>query len=161
IKCGLKIISTTPKIWKFYAYQHVGIQLRTYAPWIWTNLTPHFNDEANFFGDVACRTVHWIKKGGKLSIDDSEPSAYWQLINRCVFRPPICCQRVPHLKHNSAFFEIIHKSKLPTTVTEFWMLLANYGVNTRERLGKTMEEKQCLYCNLPETTTHLFIQCCF
>ncbi|CAF3298203.1 unnamed protein product [Rotaria socialis] len=98
IKCGLKIISTTPKIWKFYAYQHVGIQLRTYAPWIWTNLTPHFNDETNFFGDVACRTVHWIKQGGKLSIDDSEPSAYWQLINRCVFRPPICCQRVPHLK---------------------------------------------------------------
>ncbi|CAF3957632.1 unnamed protein product, partial [Rotaria magnacalcarata] len=161
IKCGLKIFSTTPKIWKFYAYQHVGIQLRTYAPWIWTNLTPHFNDETNFFGDVACRTVHWIKKGGKLSIDDSEPSAYWQLINRCVFRPPICCQRVPHLKNNSAFFEIIHKSKLPTTVTEFWILLANYGVNTRERLGKTMEEKQCLYCNLPETTTHLFIQCCF
>ncbi|CAF3489106.1 unnamed protein product [Rotaria socialis] len=158
IKCGLKIISTTPKIWKFYAYQHVGIQLRTYAPWIWTNLTPHFNDETNFFGDVACRTVHWIKQGGKLSIDDSEPSAYWQLINRCVFRPPICCQRVPHLKNNSAFFEIIHKSKLPTTVTEFWILLANYGVNTRERLGKTMEEKQCLYCNLPETTIHLFIQ---
>ncbi|CAF1060642.1 unnamed protein product [Rotaria sordida] len=50
---------------------HVGIQLRTFAPWVWTNLVPHFNHDDNFFGDVACHTAKWINKTGALTIDDT------------------------------------------------------------------------------------------
>ncbi|CAF4019582.1 unnamed protein product [Rotaria sordida] len=50
---------------------HVGIQLHTFAPWIWTNLVPHFNHDDNFFGDVACHTAKWINKTGALTIDDT------------------------------------------------------------------------------------------
>ncbi|CAF1262396.1 unnamed protein product [Rotaria sordida] len=89
IKCGLRTINMVPKILKFYAYQHVGIQLRTFAPWIWTNLVPHFNHDDNFFADVACHTAKWINKTGALTIDDSKQSLYWQLINLYIFRPPI------------------------------------------------------------------------
>ncbi|CAF1512782.1 unnamed protein product [Rotaria sordida] len=71
IKCGLRTINMVPKILKFYAYQHVGIQLRTFAPWIWTNLVPHFNHDDNFFADVACHTAKWINKTGALTIDDT------------------------------------------------------------------------------------------
>jgi len=39
--------------------------------------------------------------------------------------------------------------------------MANYGINTRARLGRNREEKRCYYCELPETTTHLFIECRF
>ncbi|CAF5098228.1 unnamed protein product, partial [Rotaria sp. Silwood1] len=48
IKCGLKIIDPLPKLWKFYAYQYSGLTLRSYAPWIWSNLVPHFDEKMSF-----------------------------------------------------------------------------------------------------------------
>ncbi|CAF4070736.1 unnamed protein product [Rotaria sp. Silwood1] len=158
IKCGLKIIDPLPKLWKFYAYQYSGLTLRSYAPWIWSNLVPHFDEKMSFFGDVAVQTGKWLKEGGYTLNNNGEQTVYWRLIYLHFFQQPICYQRITHLK-NIPFFKIIHNCGLSSAATEFWSMLANYGVNTRARLGRNNEEKRCYYCELPETTSHLFIIC--
>jgi len=92
IKCGLKIIDPSPKLWKFYAYQHVGLTLRSYAPRIWSNRVPHFEDKMSFFGDVAVQTGKLLKGGGLTLINDGEQSVYWCLIYLHLFQQPICYQ---------------------------------------------------------------------
>ncbi|CAF4543415.1 unnamed protein product [Rotaria sp. Silwood2] len=160
IKCGLKMIDPVPRVWKFYAYQYCGIAIRPYAPWIWSNLVPHFDDKIYFFGDVAVHTGKWLKEGGHTLINNSEQTIYWHLIYRRLFQQSICYQRNTHLE-NSPFFKIIHNCGLSSAAIEFWFLLAHYGINTRARLGRNDEEKRCYFCDLPETTSHLFITCRF
>jgi len=160
IKCGLKMIDSVPKLWKFYAFQHADLTLRSYAPWIWSNLVPHFNDITSFFGDTTAETSRCFKEGGHTLINNVDQSIYWYLIYRRLFQQPICYQRISHLK-NIPFFKIMHNCRLSKTATEFWFLLANYAINTRDRLGTNIEEKRCFYCDLPETTSHLFIKCPF
>ncbi|CAF5050069.1 unnamed protein product, partial [Rotaria sp. Silwood1] len=133
IKCGLKIIDPLPKLWKFYAYQYSGLTLRSYAPWIWSNLVPHFDEKMSFFGDVAVQTGKWLKEGGYTLNNNGEQTVYWRLIYLHFFQQPICYQRITHLK-NIPFFKIIHNCGLSSAATEFWSMLANYGVNTRARL---------------------------
>ncbi|CAF2832906.1 unnamed protein product [Rotaria sp. Silwood2] len=160
IKCGLTIISTTPKIWKLFALPYVGLHLYKYSPWLWTNLIPHLHDEKHFFNDVAIHTAKWLKRGGDVINNGNDKSIYWKFINLNIYQPPVCYERINHLK-NIQFYKLIHHSKLPSNIVEFWTSLANYGINTHDRLGKTSEEKKCLFCSLPETLSHLFITCSF
>ena len=160
IKCGLKVVLHTPRLWKFYAYQHSAVKLRPFAPWIWSNLVPHYEDINDFFNEVALFSAQWFKKMGIAPIKQDEPSIYWQLVNFHVFQHPVCYDRVPHLSNNDTF-KIIHQSRLPPLIIEFWILLSNYGINTRSRFGKTTNEKQCFFCASSETLPHLFIQCPF
>ncbi|CAF4559921.1 unnamed protein product [Rotaria socialis] len=89
--------------------------------------------------------------------DNNEPSIYWQLINRQYFRRPICEVRNPHLKDIS-FFRLLRES-LPNRQLDFWLLLANFGIHTRSRLGHNDISRQCLLCPAVETPAHLFINC--
>ena len=160
IKYGLLITSETPKLWKLFALLYVGLHLHKLAPQLWSNLIPHFNHEENYFGEVAINTATWFKRGGNAVINAGGKSIYWNYINAFIFRAPICYERVNHLK-DIFFLKMIHHSKLTSNMTEFWTSLANYGINTRDRLEKTIEEKKCLFCPLPETLTHLFITCSY
>ncbi|CAF3448004.1 unnamed protein product [Rotaria socialis] len=160
IKCGLTITNTTPKIWKLFALPYVGLHLYKYAPWLWTNLIPHLHDDKQFFSDVAIHTAKWLKRGSNVINNGNDISIYWKLINLNIYQPPVCYERINHLK-NIQFYKLIHHSKLPSNIIEFWTSLANYGINTHDRLGKTLEEKKCLFCSLPETLSHIFITCSF
>ena len=95
--------------------------------------------------------------GGSLSLRNNEPSIYWQLINRRHFRQPICEVRIPHLK-DIKFFKLLRDS-LPSRLLDFWMLLANYGIHNRSRLGHTDDTRQCHLCDEVETPAHLFTNC--
>ncbi|CAF1454144.1 unnamed protein product, partial [Rotaria sordida] len=117
IKCGLTIASTTPKIWKFFALPYVGLHLYKYSPWLWTNLIPHLHDDKQFFSDVAIHTAKWFKCGGNVINNGNDKSIYWKFINLNIYKPPL-----------------IHHSKLPSNIIEFWTSLANYGINTHDRL---------------------------
>ncbi|CAF4765260.1 unnamed protein product [Rotaria magnacalcarata] len=160
IKCGLTITNTTPKIWKLFALPYVGLHLYKYSPWLWTNLIPHLHDDKHFFSDVAIHTVKWLKRDGNVIKNGNDKSIYWKLVNLNIYQPPVCYERINHLK-NIQFYKLIHHSKLPSNIIELWTSLANYGINTHDRLGKTLEEKKCLFCSLPETLSHIFIACSF
>ncbi|CAF3557390.1 unnamed protein product [Adineta steineri] len=160
IKCGLTITSATPKIWQFFALPYVGLHLYKYAPWLWSNLIPHFNDDNHFFGEVAINTAKWLRQGNEATKNEKDKSIYWKFINKNIYRPPVCYERIDHLK-NIPFYKTIHYCNLSSNIIEFWTSLANFGINTRDRLGKTMEEKKCLFCPLPETLSHLFITCSY
>ena len=90
MKCGLKAINHLPTIWKFYAYQYCRIVLRSFAPWIWSDLIPHFDDNMSFFGDVAAQTGKWLKDGGYTLISNGEQTVYWRLIYLRLFQQPVC-----------------------------------------------------------------------
>ncbi|CAF3744353.1 unnamed protein product, partial [Rotaria socialis] len=133
IKCGLTITNTTPKIWKFFALPYVGLHLYKYAPWLWTNLIPHLHDDKQFFSDVAIHTAKWLKRGSNVINNGNDISIYWKLINLNIYQPPVCYERINHLR-NIQFYKLIHHSKLPSNIIEFWTSLANYGINTHDRL---------------------------
>ena len=160
IKCGLKVIDKGPKIWKFYAFQHSSLALYSYAPWTWSNLVPHFNDATLFFGEVALQTSKWFKEGKPTTKTDAKQNIYWCALYRYHFQQPTCYQRNPHLT-GVPLFKQIHNCGLPSFVIEFWFLLANYGINTRSRLGRNTSERKCYYCEAAETITHLFVECPF
>jgi hypothetical protein len=160
IKCGLTITNTTPRIWKLFALPYVGLHFYKYAPWLWTNLIPHLNDDKQFFSDVAIHTAKWLKRGDNVINNGNDKSIYWKFINLNIYKPPVCYERINHLK-NIPFYKLIHHSKLSSNIIEFWTSLANHGINTRDRLGKTLDEKKCLFCPLPETLSHIFITCSF
>ncbi|CAF3364144.1 unnamed protein product [Rotaria socialis] len=158
IKCGLQLLNLSrPAPWKFFVLIDTAVQLRQYAPWVWFNLTPHRESGNTFFHEVASHTAQWLKAGGKLTSQNNEPSIYWQLINRQYFRRPICEVRNPHLKDIS-FFRLLRES-LPNRQLDFWLLLANFGIHTRSRLGHNDISRQCLLCPAVETPAHLFINC--
>jgi hypothetical protein len=120
-------------------------------------LTHNIESGNSFFHEVASHTVQWLKIGGSLRPRHNEPSIYWQLINRCYFRPPVCDIKIPHLKDIN-FFKLL-KESLPNRIFDFWMLLANYGIHTRSRLGHNDSSRQCHLCQAIETTAHLFTSC--
>ena len=158
IKCGLQLLNPSyPAPWKFFALIYTAAQLRQFTPFLWSNLTPHIENGNSFFHEVASSTVKWLKAGGSPTFQQNDPSIYWQLINCHHFRKPICEIRNPHLKDIN-FFKLLREN-LPTRTFDFWMLLANYGIHTRSRLGHNDETKQCHLCNQIETPAHLFTNC--
>lgn len=162
IKCGLHLVSgTKPALWHYYALINVASKLRSYVPRLWTNLTPHVENEKLFFSEVAKATSKWLARGEQHSIQPGGESMYWQLIDEGVFRTPKCIMRTPHL-NEIQFFKILNQCRLPTKAFDVWYCLAHGGLNTRSRLGSTEEEKRCLFsCNDQETTAHLFTACPF
>ena len=160
IQCGLKVIDNVPKVWKFYACQHVALALYPYAPWIWSNLVPHFDDTMSFFGEVALQAKKWIKEGVPITNMEVKKTVYWRAIYRHHFQQPICYQRNLCLT-SIPFFKTIHNCGLSPSAIEFWFLFANYGINTPDRVGRNTDEKNCYYCEAPETISHLFIECPF
>jgi exonuclease III len=159
IKVGLQIISTRkPATWKFYALVNTASKLRRFAPRLWSNMTPHIDHGASLFHEAANATVKWLSAGGKLELDPTDQSIYWQLIYKFTFRRPICQERVAH-SNDFPLFRILHSSQLSSVVLDFWYLLANYGINTRARLGTSGESRKCYHCVAPETIAHLFTEC--
>ncbi|CAF1360657.1 unnamed protein product [Adineta steineri] len=133
IKCGLTITGATPKIWQFFALPYVGMHLYKYAPWLWSNLIPHFDDDNHFFGEVAINTAKWLRQGNEATKNEKDKSIYWKFINKNIYRPPVCYERIDHLK-NIPFYKTIHYCNLSSNIIEFWTSLANFGINTRDRL---------------------------
>ena len=159
IKLGLQIMSTRKAAtWKFYALITTASQLRPYSPRLWSNMTPHIDQGATLFHETADATSTWLSRGGKKEISPTDESIYWQIVNGRIFKRPICQDRVNHLKQ-LPLFQILHKSKLPSAVLDFWYLLANYAVNTRSRVGSTTNSRQCYLCREVETIHHLFLAC--
>lgn len=158
IKCGIQLINRArPAAWKFYAMIRAGAQLRQHAPWIWSNLVPHIVDGSSFFHEVAARTAKWLRSGGQPIRRDQEPSIYWQLTAHDRFRRPVCERKRPYL--NEIQFHKLLRASLPNQLLDFWVLLANYGIHTRSRLGHNDESRRCHLCNAVETIPHLFTQC--
>ncbi|UJR22028.1 hypothetical protein I4U23_025095 [Adineta vaga] len=90
IKCGSQLINPLHLApWKFYALIETGVQLRQYAPRLWSNLIPHIEKGDSFFHEVASNTAKWLKAGGSLNIQQNQPSFYWQIVNRFYFRHPV------------------------------------------------------------------------
>jgi exonuclease III len=159
IKVGLQIISTQkPAAWKFYALINTASKLRRFAPRIWSNTTPHMHDGVSLFHEAADATTKWLIAGGKQELAPADKSIYWHLIDTFIFKRPIWEQRVAHSK-DLPLFKILHRSNLPSTVLDFWYLLANNGINTRARMGTSASSRQCYHCDAPETTAHLFTKC--
>jgi hypothetical protein len=50
---------------------------------------------------------------------------------------------------------------VPSRVHIFLWLLANNKMLTRDNLSKrkNLDDKRCLFCNEPETVSHLFFDC--
>jgi len=57
-------------------YQHVGIKLHNYAPWLWSNLVPHFNDNDHFFVEIAIHTANSVKTGSAIRNNENDQSIY-------------------------------------------------------------------------------------
>ena len=159
IKVGLQIISTSkPATWKFYALVNTASQLRRFAPYLWSNTTPHIDHGVTLFHEVANAMVGWLATGGRLELAPTDLSHYWQTIHKLIFQRPICQRRMT-LASDFQLFQLLHGSQLPSVVLDFWYLLANYAINTRARLGTSGSSRQCYHCQAPETTTHLFTTC--
>lgn len=159
IKVGLQIISTQkPTTWRFYVMINTASKLRRFAPRIWSNMTPHMDDGVSLFHETADATTKWLATGGKQQLAPADKSIYWQLIDKFIFITPICQQRVAY-SADFPLFQVLHSSQLSSAVLDFWYLLANYGINTRARLGTSGSSRKCYHCAAPETVANLFTKC--
>jgi hypothetical protein len=60
------------------------------------------------------------------------------------------------------FTPLMWKVLVPPRIYIFLWLLANNKTLTRDNLAKRREvnDKTCLFCNVDESTAHLFFSCC-
>lgn len=158
-KCGLQIISARKTAtWKFFALINVASKLRRFVPHLWSNMTPHLDHGNTLCHETAQATSRWLLDGGKMELPTPGKSIYWQIIGKRWFVPPVCKKREKHLDQ-VPLFQILHTSSLPAVVLDLWYLISNYAVNTRARIGTDERQRQCYYCNQPETISHLFLHC--
>ncbi|CAF1287356.1 unnamed protein product [Didymodactylos carnosus] len=150
IKCGLRLMSNSPTKWKFYALQSMATQLQRFDRSLWSNLVPHIQQGASLSCEAVDRTAKWLTDGNPSVIPETGLSIYWQLIYEYHFRLPVCYRKMNHLK-NIQFFKLLLASKMSTHAHEIWVKLVNNALHIRARGGRSEQEKQCVFCDQPET----------